>query len=237
MRRTLHSVFLLSALASQTTIAAQPQPRPVVYELYTSEGCSSCPPADLIVNELAQRSDVLTLTFHVDYWDDLGWRDRYSLAEATARQRGYARALHQSSVYTPQGIVDGARELVGSRRAAVIDALAGERLGIATSLRLDSGTIHVHVGEGTMPSSAADVLLVGFLRQATTHVGRGENSGRTLTESNIVRALHPLGAWHGTPQDYQLTVVSLPADTTDIAVLIQSAGYGAILGAARKSLR
>jgi hypothetical protein len=228
---------LLSALAAGAALPAEVRTRPVVYELFTSQGCSSCPPAEAIANELAQRADVLALSFHVDYWNDLGWRDNYSLAEATERQRGYARALRRSSVYTPQAIVDGSRDLVGSQRDAVTEALAGERVGFATSVSLDAGILHIHIGEGPMRSSGADVVLVGFLRQAVTHIGRGENSGRTLTESNIVRALRPLGAWNGTPHDYQLEVASLPADTTDVAVLIQSAGQGTILGAARQSLQ
>jgi hypothetical protein len=237
MRHMFQSIVLLSAFATNAGRGAPPPLRPVVYELYTSEGCSSCPPADLIVNELAQRTDVLALTFHVDYWDDLGWRDRYSLAEATERQRGYAHALRKSSVYTPQAVVDGMRDIVGSHRAAVTEALVGERVGVATSLSLDAGTVHLHLGEGSIQSPAADVLLVGYLRQATTHIGRGENSGRTLTESNIVRALRPLGASTGAPYDYQLKVGSLPAETTDVAVLIQSAGQGGILGSARQSIR
>jgi len=237
MSHLWRSIVLLSALATGAAWAAQAQIRPVVYELFTSEGCSSCPPAEFIVNELAQRTDVLALSFHVDYWDPLGWRDRYSLAEATERQRGYARALRQPSVYTPQAIVDGSRDLVGSQRAAVTQAIAGERVGVATTVSLEAGILHIRIGEGPIPSSVADVLLVGYLRQAATHIGRGENSGRTLTESNIVRVLRPLGPWNGAPHDCQLEVASLPDETTDVAVLIQSAGQGAILGAVRQSIR
>ena len=237
MSRIWQSTVLLSALATEAALAAQAPIRPVVYELFTSEGCSSCPPAELIVNELAQRADVLALSYHVDYWDQLGWPDRYSLTEATERQRGYARALRQSSIYTPEAVVDGSLDLVGSQRVAVTRAIAGERIGVATSLSLQAGIIHIHVGDGPIRSSVADVLLVGYLRRAVTDVGRGENSGRRLTESNIVRVLRPLGPWNGAPRDYQLEVASLPDETTDVAVLIQSAGQGAILGAVRQSIR
>src|SRR5271167_2269917 len=96
MGRSLHSVLLASSLSVGFVAAAGAESRPVVLELFTSEGCSSCPPAEVIVNELAQRPNVLPLSFHVDYWDDLGWRDRYSLASATARQRAYARTLRRS---------------------------------------------------------------------------------------------------------------------------------------------
>ena len=204
--------------------------RPAVLELFTSEGCSSCPPAEVIVNELAQRPDVLPLSFHVDYWDGLGWRDRYSLASATERQRGYARTLRRSSVYTPQAVIDGSRDIVGSQRAAVMRAVSGRRDGVATSVSVSGGTIQIHVGGGS-DAPAADVLLVGYLREATTPIGRGENSGRTLKESNIVLSLHELGRWNGMPQEFQLSVDRLPRNVTNIAVLVQSVDQGAILGA------
>jgi hypothetical protein len=216
--------------------SAGAETRPVVLELFTSEGCSSCPPAELIVNELAQRPDVLPLSFHVDYWDDLGWRDRYSLASATERQRAYARALRRSSVYTPQAIIDGTRDIVGSQRSAVMDAVYGRRDGVATSVSVSSGTIQIQVGGGS-DAANAEVLLIGYLRQATTPIGRGENSGRTLKESNIVLWLHELGRWNGKPLQFAMSVNKLPENVTDVAVLVQSAGQGAILGAVAQPIR
>jgi hypothetical protein len=216
--------------------AAGAETRPVVLELFTSEGCSSCPPAELIVNELAQRPTVLPLSFHVDYWDDLGWRDRYSLASATERQRVYVRALRRSSVYTPQAIIDGTRDIVGSQRSAVMDAVSGRRDGVATSVSVSSGTILIHVGAGSDAANAT-VLLIGYLREATTPIGRGENSGRTLKESNIVLWLHELGRWNGKPLELAMSVNRLPENVTDIAVLVQSAGQGAILGAVAQPIR
>jgi hypothetical protein len=221
---------MASALSAGLVAAAGAGTRPVVLELFTSEGCSSCPPAEVIVNELARRPDVLPLSFHVDYWDDLGWRDRYSLAGATERQRVYARTLRRSSVYTPQAVIDGSRDIVGSQRAAVMEAVSGPREGVATSVSVSGETIQIHVGAGPDPISA-DVLLIGYLREATTHVGRGENSGRTLKESNIVLSLDDLGPWNGKPREFQLSVGRLPKNVTDIAVLVQSAGQGVILGA------
>ena len=236
MRRKLRSLPAAFTLSFGLVAAAGAETRPVVLELFTSEGCSSCPPAEVIVNELAQRPDVLPLSFHVDYWDDLGWRDRYSLAGATERQRGYARTLRRSSVYTPQAVIDGLRDVVGSQRGAVMEAVSGRRDGVATSVSVSGGTIQVHVGAGA-DVAAADVLLVGYLREATTPIGRGENSGRTLKESNIVLALHELGRWNGMPREFQLSVDKLPANVTDIAVLVQSAGQGAILGAVARPIR
>jgi hypothetical protein len=236
MEHKLRSVLMASTLFVGFVAAAGAETRPVVLELFISEGCSSCPPAEVIVNELAQRSNVLPLTFHVDYWDELGWRDRYSLAAATERQRMYARTLRRSSVYTPQMVIDGSRDIVGSRRAAVMQAVSGRRDGVATSVSVNSETIQIHVRGGS-DAATADVLLVGYLREATTPIGRGENSGRTLKESNIVLSLHELGRWSGKPREFEMSVSRLPENVTDIAVLVQSTGQGAILGAVAQPIR
>jgi hypothetical protein len=204
--------------------------RPAVVELFTSEGCSSCPPAEKIINELAQRADVLPLSFHVDYWDGLGWRDPYSLASATARQRVYGHALHLSSIYTPQAVVDGSLDVVGSQQGTLTRAIATKREGIATSIDIVDGEIRIAVG-ASAGMSPAEVFCVGYLRQATSHIGRGENSGRTLTGSNIVRSLQRVGHWSGDAQEYRLKLDSLPPGVTDIAALVQIDGQGAILGA------
>jgi hypothetical protein len=236
MRLKSRSLPLAFTLSVGLMTAAGAETRPVVLELFTSEGCSSCPPAEVIVNELAQRPGVLPLSFHVDYWDDLGWRDRYSLASATERQRRYAQTLRQSSVYTPQAVIDGSRDVVGSQRGAVMESVSGRRDGISTSVSVSDGTIRIHVGAGS-DAVLADVLLVGYLREATTSIGRGENAGRTLKESNIVLSMHNLGRWNGKPQDFALDLSRLSKSVTDIAVLVQSAGQGPILGAAAQSIR
>jgi hypothetical protein len=236
MRHGLRRVLLALSLSVGCVAAAGAGTRPVVLELFTSEGCSSCPPAEVIVNELAQRPNVLPLSFHVDYWNDLGWRDRYSLASATERQRVYARTLRRSSVYTPQAVIDGSRDIVGSQRAAVMEAVSGHREGVETSMSVSGGTIQIHVGAASN-AATADVLLVGYLREATTPIRRGENSGRTLKESNIVLWLQELGHWNGTTREFDISVSRLPENVTDIAVLVQSAGQGAMLGAAAQSIR
>jgi hypothetical protein len=232
----LRSALLASSLSVGFVAAACAESRPVVLELFTSEGCSSCPPAEAIVSELAQRSNVLALSFHVDYWDDLGWRDRYSLASATERQRVYARTLRLSSVYTPQAVIDGSRDIVGSQRTAVMEAVSRRREGVGTSVSVSGGIIQIHVGAGS-DAASADVLLVGYLREATTPIGRGENSGRTLKESNIVLWLHELGRWNGKPREFETSVSELPQNVSNIAVLVQSVGQGAILGAAAQPIR
>jgi hypothetical protein len=144
--------------------------------------------------------------------------------------------LRRSSVYTPQAVIDGSRDIVGSQRAAVMDAISGHRDGVATSVSATGGTIRIRVGAGS-DAATADVLLVGYLREATTFIGRGENSGRTLKESNIVLWLHELGRWNGKPRELEMSVSRLPENVTDIAVLVQSTGQGAILGAVAQPIR
>ena len=171
-------------------------PNPVVVELFTSQGCSSCPPADALIHEIAHdpalRGRVIPLAFHVDYWDRLGWRDPFSSAEWSQRQVRYARAMHLSSSYTPQAVVGGAREFVGSNRAALNAALetasnvrpAG---AIALTVRREGNTLVATI-HATVP--AGDDLLLAVTEDAvTTKVQHGENAGRTLTSDAIVRKL------------------------------------------------
>jgi hypothetical protein len=209
--------------------------RPAVVELFTSEGCSSCPPAEAYVGELARRADVLALAFHVDYWDELGWQDRFELPEAVQRQRLYAKSLRLASIYTPQIVVDGRSDFVGSDRASIGTALAQNRagVGVAVAIRDDDIEIDLAAADGAQPS---DVLLVSYQRSAVSAIGRGENAGRTLAEFNIVRSIRSLGAYHGRLQQYHAAVKTLPSDATDIAVLVQSVGQSAIIGAAAHSL-
>jgi hypothetical protein len=188
------------------------------------------------VAQLAQRPDVLPLSFHVDYWNDLGWRDRFTFSEATGRQRAYAANLRQHSVYTPQAIVDGEADYVGSARHSILSALSAPREGVATRIARNEDRVEVSIS-ARAGASAADVLLVGYLRQATSHIGRGENSGRTLQEFNIVRSVQRLGTWHGAKSDFRAPLNSLPQDATHVAVLLQTVGQGAILGAASLQLR
>ncbi|MDQ2805110.1 MAG: DUF1223 domain-containing protein [Pseudomonadota bacterium] len=192
----------LAALPLVATAALAEPPRPVVVELFTSQSCSSCPPADALLGALKRaRPDVLVLDFHVDYWDRLGWKDPYSSPEATQRQRQYAAALG-AEVYTPQLVVDGRRQVVGSDQAAVLAAVEARReeLDRAPSppLRLEqrAGKIVLSVGAG---QGSGTLWLVGYDDEHTTQVGGGENGGRRLTEVNVVRSLQDLGAWHGVP--------------------------------------
>jgi hypothetical protein len=214
------------ALASVLATASQAQQSPTVVELFTSQGCSSCPPADAFLTDLAKRPDVLPLAFHVTYWDYLGWNDPYSLAQATTRQRDYARDLGEDGVYTPQMVVDGTTGFVGSNRSEGLKAIAGAaHKSVPVSIMRDGQTLLIKVGAG---AGKARVMLVGFDPTHETHIGRGENGGRTLTESNIVRSLTGIADWSG-------SAVELRQSTTageGFAVLLQTAD-GRIIGAAR----
>lgn len=225
----------LAAFSAGFLGSAHAAPSPAVVELFTSEGCNSCPPAEAYVGELAKRGDVLALAFHVDYWDDLGWRDRFGLAQAVERQRAYAHALHLSTVYTPQIVVDGRYDYVGSNRSGIGRALGGTRDGIPVAIKVSNGEIVVTLGAWNT-GQPGDVLLIGYRRKAVSAIGRGENAGRTLEEYNIVRAVRELGRWNGTAQDFHLELASLPQDTSDVAVLVQAPGQGPVMGAAAHAL-
>jgi hypothetical protein len=204
--------------------------RSVVVELFTSEGCSSCPPADALLAELAGRQDVIALSFHVDYWDRLGWKDPFSSPDATRRQRGYASLLDLATVYTPQIVVDGRWQAVGSDRAEVEQALNTARRNrheVPVELAVDHGRAQIMLGQGG-EGVAATLLLIGFDRRHATAVSRGENSGRTLVHVDVVRSIEEVTAFNG-----QATVleapIRLPCDR--IAAILQ-AKDGRILGVA-----
>jgi hypothetical protein len=180
-------------------LPAAAQERTIVAELFTSEGCSSCPPADALLAELATRPDVLALSFHVDYWDRLGWKDPFSSPAATERQQRYAGLLKLATVYTPQLIVDGKWQAVGSDRVEVERALARARHGqieVPLALTTDHGRAQLKLGSAGGPVSGA-VLLIGFDRRHVTAVARGENSGRTLAHANVVRGVEEVGQFSG----------------------------------------
>ncbi len=223
----LLGALLLSATPAMAKASAT---RPLVLELFTSQGCSSCPPADELLVELAaDHPELLPLAFHVTYWNALGWHDPYSLDAATRRQSGYAAVLRQDSVYTPELVVDGRRGVVGSDRQAVGSAIDAAKGAAAAplGLRLHRGLsgLGIEVGAGT---GTATLWLVGFDPQHRTQIGRGENGGRTLLEANIVRSLAPAAAWVGSPLHVQ---AALPAGEQYAAFL--QAPDGRMLDAAR----
>jgi hypothetical protein len=228
-------VFLALALLLAAGIAAA-QPRPTVVELYTSEGCSSCPPAEAQIGKLAKHDDIIALAFHVDYWDDLGWRDRFGLPEAVARQRQYAHTLHLASVYTPQLVIDGQRDLVGGGDGIGSGGASGNKPGVPLDVAVHNDSLIVTLGAQPQPA-LCDVLLLGYLPEAASKVTRGENAGRELHEFNIVRSLRTLGSWQGEGRTFSVPLSAIAADATAVVVLVQQRDQGPIVGAASHVLR
>jgi hypothetical protein len=207
---------------------------PVVVELFTSQGCSSCPPADAYLGKLAKQPGILALGFHIDYWNYIGWTDPYSLKLSAARQRAYAQRLGLHYVYTPQMVIDGISEGIGSEPAKIeplLRSAVGGPPGPDLSLeRRTNGSLHIHVGAGTA-AGAATVWLVGFDRLHETKVLRGENGGETARDYHTVRSFDAVGKWDGKPLD--LDVPSRVAAGDDAALLLQVNGTGPIVAATR----
>jgi hypothetical protein len=221
MRRV--AAVLLAAVTVAEIAAPAAAQRPIVVELFTSQGCSSCPPADALLRELAARPGLLALGYHIDYWDGPGWTDPLSLPEATARQRAYARLFgHPGRVYTPQTVIDGRDEFVGSDRAAIADALRAARPESAAPVAFAAGSVRIGAGTGR-----GAVWLVRFARRRTTRVGGGENRGRVLDDADGVTAVVRLGDWNGAAASFPLAP---PGPGEGAAVLVQAAD-GTMLGA------
>jgi hypothetical protein len=222
--------LLVSIFLGLGIVSAVGGERPIVVELFTSEGCSSCPPADALLAELASRPGVLALSFHVDYWDRLGWRDPFSSPAATERQQRYAELLRLATVYTPQMVVDGRWQAVGSDHAEVQRALdaAGHTVAeVPVALAIDGGRAQIKLGAAGDPASGA-VLLIGFDRRHVTAVQRGENSGRTLAHVDVVRGIEQVAQFRG-----QASVIEVPIHwSCDRLAAIVQAPDGAILGVA-----
>ncbi len=227
----------LAAVASLCcTVGVSAQTRPVVIELFTSQGCSSCPPAEAYLGQLSAQPEVVALAYHVDYWDDLGWRDRFALRKSVERQDIYARNLHHATVYTPELVIDGRFDTVGADSRALARALAEPRQAVPLTASVHDGALLIDVGAQPQ-SPRCEVWLVPYLRHALSAIGRGENAGRNLEEFNIVREVRTLGEWKGEAKALRVPLSSLPSDSTDVAVLIQPVGQGPIIGAVAQPLR
>jgi len=228
IRHQAAGALALTALIASVAFAAPP--RPAIVELYTSEGCSSCPPAEALIERLAKQPGVLPLAFHVDYWDQLGWRDRFSMKEATQRQQDLARALGLSTIGTPQLVVDGRHAVWGVDADNLTRVLKTPRSDVPLSLER-AGTDLVVRTPARDGRDVYDVYVVGYLPQAVTRIGKGENAGRTLTEVNVVRYIRKIGQSSGTAGEWKFSLTSLPSDASHVVVFLQKPGNGAIVGA------
>jgi hypothetical protein len=222
MKMLLSLVLMLLA-----TAASAAETRPVVVELFTSQGCSSCPPADALLGELAKRRDVVALGYHITYWDGTAWRDPLSRRESTERQQAYDDHLTRGQLYTPQMVIDGTEEVVGSDRSLVLAAIDKAKPTAAAAVTIAPDRRSVAIGAGTAPGGAG-VLVARYLLKRATQVKGGENAGRGAVDVNAVTSLKMIGDWNGKAASF---AIEPPGDGEGLAVLVQ-APDGRFLGAA-----
>ncbi len=229
------ALCLTLALSAAGPIFAQDgQGGPVVVELFTSQGCSSCPPADALMRELAGREDVIGLALHVDYWDYIGWKDEFAIAGHTDRQKAYAQNAGRRMIYTPQMIVMGQDSLVGAKAMKLADLLAKHRARprqVNLHLTRDGGNLLVSLEAlAALKTGEFDVHLLRYVPSKSVRITRGENARRTLDYANIVESWEHLGTWDGRARAVIEAKISgdLPA-----IILVQHAQTGPIVAAAR----
>jgi hypothetical protein len=226
--------------ASLAKALDKPTDTPVLLELFTSQGCSSCPPADALFDELRDKPGIITLSFSVDYWNYLGWHDTLSSPENSDRQRDYALSRGDGKVYTPQVVVDGIKHVNGANEAAIEMAIrtAERRLKdvkVTMSMRAEGDSLLVDIGgaPATSDMRQATVWLAVAKDEETVEITRGENRGETITYTHPVRELMPVGMWKGEPTTLRLPLKDLHAIGGDCLVsMLQVEGAGPILGAA-----
>jgi hypothetical protein len=228
---------LLLAVSAVPTLAQGGVSRPkAVVELFTSQGCSSCPPADALLAKLAQEGDVVALAYHVDYWDYVGWEDTFGSEDYSDRQRAYAKSWGSSRIYTPQMVVNGAKGVVGSKGNEVHRALDGSGLPLSVTLSEQGDMLKVSIPAEPALGDAV-VWVVTYKARAPISIERGENAGKTMIYTQVVTDRQALGMWEGATG----TVLKLPLDemmeqgSNGIAVLVQRERDGLpgpILGAA-----
>jgi hypothetical protein len=239
----------LKAMSEATYLPNDSARTPVLVELFTSEGCSDCPPADALLERLDRSQPVrgvelIVLSEHVDYWNDIGWRDPYSLHEYSQRQGAYAGHFGIGSVYTPQMVVDGHFEFVGSDERGAIEAIEGAaktaKIPVSiSSVHLEAGNaVTLHVEAGRLPSSSAvrsaDVLIATADESDESHVSRGENAGRTLKHISVLRTLTRVGTVDQSgefSQDVRIRTNRVNAGNLRVVAIVQEAPIGRVLGA------
>ena len=246
MRNLINAVALAAALVLAPAAMAAEKSAPgnsqgrslTVVELFTSQGCSSCPPADAFLGELAKRDDILALSVHVDYWDYIGWKDVFASPRNTQRQRDYASKMRLRYVYTPQMVIQGADHATGSDRSGVWAKIkkAAKTKRVPVAISLAGGKIRITV-PGAHTTDKAAVWLAVYGSKMETEIKRGENAGRTIVYHNVVSDMIRVGTWSGQPLDIPTAVDGMGAKGRDgCAVILQSLRSGRILGAARIDL-
>lgn len=223
--------FIISFWAVQAYAAER---APVLIELFTSQGCSSCPPADALLKHLSKKPNVVALAFHVDYWDYIGWKDSFAQSSFSKRQKTYARLASRTAVYTPQFMINGQTAIAGSEPRALkkeISKSSQRDQTVQISLRSDGNQVQINLNSKmNQKAFKADVLAVYFIPEARVAIDRGENSGRVMNYSNIVTKIEKIGQWNG-QSVMRKTIFSKPDQ--NLAVIVQLVGQGKVIAASK----
>ncbi len=224
---------LLSVFALTVTLTGGAASADTVVELYTSQGCSSCPPADAMLAELAGRSDVIPLALHVDYWDYLGWKDDLASPAFTRRQKAFAEAAGSATVYTPQMVIGGVDHVIGSRPMQVMDRVQAHNATadpVEVTLSRSGDRLQINATARGNAGRNAVVQIVRYVPSVTRDIRRGENAGKTITYVNTVTSWQVAGQWNpANPLSMQAQITG----TQPVVVIVQDGTSGPILGAAR----
>lgn len=235
-RRQALSLGAVAVVAPFVTTNAQAAEQPVLVELFTSQGCSSCPAADRLAATLKNRPGIQVISLNVDYWDYLGWRDTLASADYTKRQMDYAHARGDNDVYTPQMVINGDAHVVGSNKASVelaIAAAAKSEMKISVVIKATENDLVVEVGEGAAQDEGT-VWLMAVTPQIDVKIERGENSGSTISYHNVVRKLVPAGTWMGKATTLMLPKNSIMINgSTSCLAVLQKRALGPVLGFAQ----
>ena len=239
------SFFALACFASTANTAVRAEPRAVI-ELFTSQGCSSCPAADKLAGELARNPNNIVLSLAVDYWDYLGWKDTLAISGHSNRQRAYAKMRGDREVYTPQVVINGAAHALGSDKAAIDKAVDKTKqnpstLAVPVSMTLGGDKLSVNVAGRDGAAAQAEVWLCPVSRAVAVAIGRGENKDRTITYTNVVKRWIKLGDWNGKTETFNVALKDVEDGNADsVVVLVQSGAASApkvMLGAAQIALK
>ena len=236
LRRLSAALLPLLALLATPALAAESK---AVVELFTSQGCSSCPAADRVLGELAKEGQVIALTVPVDYWDYLGWKDTLAQHAHSVRQRGYATLRGDRQIYTPQVVVNGSTQVIGSNRQAIEAACKNAaRNALPITLTRNGDKIDFDIGAGQ--GAPATVWLLTVTRSMPVAIGRGENHGRTVTYSNVVRSWQRIAEWTGAPIKNSVTLPEQAKEIDAVVILVQPGAVenpGPVRGASMLALR
>jgi hypothetical protein len=246
LRRHLASASLIAVFLIATFVVARAAEPRALLELFTSQGCSSCPAADKLLGELTADPSLIALSLPIDYWDYLGWKDTLANPAHSARQRAYARVRGDRQVYTPQIVVNGAMHVLGSDKAAIertivqTDQKSGV-MSVPVSMAVGGNSLSVKIDTTENEHHAGEVWLCPLAKAVAVAVGRGENRGRTITYHNVVRRWLKLGDWTGVASSWSVPMSELKADGIDAAAVMVQEGTrdkpGIILGAAYTPLQ